>query len=61
MTADQRSRRDDGRVLVQVRLPKDLVKRLDHLRIDRGVARAALIEQFLTEALAHAGRGATGD
>lgn len=37
----------DERVLVQVRLPKALVKQLDHLAIDWGTSRARLIEHLI--------------
>ena len=40
---------DVEKVLVQVRLPKDLVKQLDHLCVDWELYRAELIEQILRE------------
>jgi len=39
----------NGKVLVQVRLPKDLVRQIDHLCVDWDVYRAQLIEQILRE------------
>lgn len=38
-------------VLVQVRLPKALVRRLDHLRIETEQTRQALLEALIEEAL----------
>ena len=39
------------RVLLQVRLPKDLVKRLDHACVDWEQSRAELVEELLREGL----------
>ena len=39
------------KVLVQVRLPKDLVKQIDHLCIDWDLYRAELVEQLLREGI----------
>lgn len=39
------------RVPVQVRLPRELVKRLDHYLIDREMTRTAYIEQLIRAAL----------
>lgn len=35
------------KTLVQVRLPDDLVKRLDHARIDLELTRASLLERII--------------
>ena len=40
------------KVLVQVRLSKELVKAIDHRRIDAGCYRAEMIERLLRIALA---------
>lgn len=37
----------EDRVLVQVRLPRELVKRLDHLAVDKDQTRQALVEDLL--------------
>lgn len=42
---------EEQKVLVQVRLPKDLVRRIDHLSVDFDLYRAQMIEQLLREAL----------
>lgn len=39
------------RVMVQVRLPKDLVRRIDHLSIDRDLFRAQMVEHLVREGL----------
>jgi hypothetical protein len=40
------------KALVQVRLPRDLIKQLDHLCVDLEVTRTALIERFVRTGLA---------
>lgn len=42
---------EGDRMLVQVRLPRDLVKRIDHLCVDWDLYRVELIEQLLQEGL----------
>lgn len=42
----------DDRPLVHVRLPKPLVKQVDHLSVEWEKDRARTIEQLLTKALA---------
>ena len=43
--------REEKRKLVQVQLPVDLVRQIDHLSIDWEVYRGAAIERLLREAL----------
>ncbi len=45
------AKRDD-RIMVQVRLDKQLVKDLDHLRVDWEMYRAEIVEHLLKEAIA---------
>lgn len=42
---------DVERVLVQVLLPKDLVRQIDHLKIDQGTSRATVIEDCLRKGI----------
>jgi hypothetical protein len=42
----------EARVLVQVRLPKSIVKELDHICIDWDLNRTQLVEQLLREGIA---------
>lgn len=42
-----------ARVLVQVRLPKELVRVVDHLAVDEDLTRQAMVERLLGEALEH--------
>lgn len=44
-----------AKVPVQIRLPKDLVKQLDHLAIDRDVYRQELIEAYIRKGLSEEG------
>ena len=39
------------RKLIQVRLPCDLMRQVDHLKIDWGVSRAKAMERLLAEAI----------
>lgn len=55
MAKDDRSAGD--RVLVQVRLPKDLVKRIDHLSIDHDLYRAQMMERLVREGIKTYDRG----
>ncbi len=42
---------ESERVMLQVRLPKDLIKQLDHACIDWDLYRAELVEQLLRKGL----------
>lgn len=44
-------RRTVDRVVVQVRLPRELVKRIDHLCVDRDWTRSAFFERVIREGL----------
>lgn len=41
----------EEKVLVQVRLPKSLVRQVDHLAVDHDLYRVHMVEQLLREAL----------
>jgi len=41
-----------GLILLQVRVPQDLVKQIDHLGVDLDLFRAGVVELLLREALA---------
>lgn len=51
ITAIEEHARQIERVMLQVRLPKELVKQLDHACVDWERTRAALVEQLLREGL----------
>ena len=42
----------DDRLLVQVMLPRPLVKEVDHLAVEEDVYRVTIVERLLREALA---------
>lgn len=42
---------DDERVVIRIKLPRDLIKRVDHVALDLDVDRARAIEEMLTDFL----------
>lgn len=45
-------------IMIQVRLPRDLVRQVDHWRIDHGMTRAAAVAALLRAGLEVAAEGA---
>jgi hypothetical protein len=43
--------KEQPRVLVQVRLPRDLVRLIDHLAVDHECYRVQMVERLLQEAI----------
>ncbi len=44
---------DDARPMIHIRLPKNLIKQVDHVAVDWDKDRAKTIEQLLAAALEH--------